>query len=177
MLPYVPIKPDMLQLMVEELRTASNKVDLEINLNQDVTIENFFMYLENPPAPCSKIVKLGGIPCKGLNGINTTDGDKIVCENPAKPIPHRNCIIYSLGLSLVLHIKHANYVAKIWRSSLTSWLDAEEITESGWLADGETYWVDDIFPLEIEEILCDQAYNADDDFDEEDEQSSSDDDN
>ncbi|KAG1711251.1 hypothetical protein GQR58_002553 [Nymphon striatum] len=79
--------------------------------------------------------------------------------------------------SLVLHIKRANYVAKIWRSSLTSWLDAEEITESGWLADGETYWVDDIFPLEIEEILCDQAYNADDDFDEEDEQSSSDDDN
>ncbi|KAG1679595.1 MFS-type transporter SLC18B1 [Nymphon striatum] len=65
----------------------------------------------------------------------------------------------------------------IWRSSLTSWLDAEEITESGWLADGETYWVDDIFPLEIEEILCDQAYNADDDFDEEDEQSSCDDDN
>ncbi|KAG1706981.1 hypothetical protein GQR58_003606 [Nymphon striatum] len=49
------------------------------------------------------------------------------------------------SLSLVLHIKRANYVAKIWRSFLTSWLDAEEITESGWLADGETYWVDDIF--------------------------------
>ena len=80
------------------------------------------------------------------------------------------------NLSLVLHIKRANYVAKIWRSSLTSWLDAEEITESCWLADGEAYWVDDVFPLEIEEILCDQAYNADDDFDEEDEQSSSDDD-
>ncbi|KAG1652739.1 NFX1-type zinc finger-containing protein 1 [Nymphon striatum] len=81
------------------------------------------------------------------------------------------------SLSLVLHIKRANYVAKIWRSSLTSWLDAEEIRESGWLADGETYWVDDIFPLEIEEILCDQAYNLDDDFDEEEEQSSSDNDN
>ena len=80
------------------------------------------------------------------------------------------------NLSLVLHIKRDNYVAKIWRSSLTSWLDAEEITESGWLADGEAYWVDDVFPPEIEEILCDQAYNADDDFDEEDEQSSSDDD-
>ncbi|KAG1706978.1 RNA exonuclease 1 [Nymphon striatum] len=39
------------------------------------------------------------------------------------------------SLSLVLHIKRANYVAKIWRSFLTSWLDAEEITESGWLAD------------------------------------------
>ncbi|KAG1714440.1 hypothetical protein GQR58_001385 [Nymphon striatum] len=55
------------------------------------------------------------------------------------------------------------------------WLDAEEITERGWLANGETYWVDDIFPLEIEEILYDQAYNADDDFDEEDEQSLSED--
>ncbi|KAG1661142.1 hypothetical protein GQR58_021587 [Nymphon striatum] len=46
----------------------------------------------------------------------------------------------------------------------------------GWLMVKHN-WVDDIFPLEIEEILCDQAYNADDDFDEEDEQSSSDDDN
>ena len=57
--------------------------------------------------------------------------------------------------SLLLHIKRFNYVKKIWRSSLTSWLDADEISENGWLPDGSTYWVDDVFPREIEEILCD----------------------
>ncbi|KAG1675210.1 hypothetical protein GQR58_014786 [Nymphon striatum] len=99
------------------------------------------------------------------------DSNRVYLVVRSTATQEKNCLL------LVLHIKRANYVAKIWRSFLTSWLDAEEITESGWLADGEAYWVDDIFPLEIEEILCDQAYNADDDFDEEDEQSSSDDDN
>ena len=35
------------------------------------------------------------------------------------------------NLSLLLHIKRSNFVAKIWRSSLTSWLDADEISENG----------------------------------------------
>ena len=77
--------------------------------------------------------------------------------------------------SLLLHIKRSNYVAKIWRSSLTSWLDADGISENGWLSDGLTYSVDDVFPWEeIEEILCDPKYIGNNDFDEEDEQSSSD---
>ena len=32
--------------------------------------------------------------------------------------------------SLFLYIKRSNYVEKIWRSSLTSWLDADEISEN-----------------------------------------------
>ena len=75
--------------------------------------------------------------------------------------------------SLFLHIKRSNYVEKIWRSSLTSWLDADEISENRWLPDGSTYWVDDIFPPEIEEILCGPKYIENDDFDEENEQTSS----
>ena len=78
--------------------------------------------------------------------------------------------------SLLLHIKRSNYVVKSWRSSLTSWLDADEISKNGWLPDGSTYWVDDVFPRETEEILCDPKYRGNDDFDEEDEQSSTDDD-
>ena len=77
--------------------------------------------------------------------------------------------------SLLWHIKHSNYVAKIWRSSLTSWFDADEIPKNEWLPDGSTYWVDDVFPREIEEILCDPKYTRNNDFDEEDEQSSSED--
>ena len=80
--------------------------------------------------------------------------------------------------SLLLHIRSSNYVVKIWRSSLTSWLDADEISENGWLPDGSTYWIDDIlgFPWEIEEILCDPKKIGNNDFNEKDEQSSSDDD-
>ena len=78
--------------------------------------------------------------------------------------------------SLILHIKRSNYVAKIGRFSLTGWLHADEISENGWLPNGSTYWVDDVFPQEIEEILCDPKYIGNDDFDEEDEQSSSNDD-
>jgi len=59
---------------------------------------------------------------------------------------------------LVLFCTCVNYVVKIW--SLTSWID-----------------VDDVFPWKIEEILCDPAYDTDNDFDENDEQSSSDNDN
>ena len=78
--------------------------------------------------------------------------------------------------SLLLHIKCFNYVAKIWRSSLTSWLNTDKISENGWLPDGSTYQVNDVFPQEMEEILCDPKYIGSNDFDKEDEQSLSDED-
>ena len=46
---------------------------------------------------------------------------------------------------LILQVKQANYVAKMWKSSLTNWLDSDDISKNGWLPDGSTYWVDDIF--------------------------------
>ena len=76
--------------------------------------------------------------------------------------------------SLLLHIRCSNYVAKIWRSFLTSWLDADKISENGWRPDGWIYWIDDVFPREIEDILCEPKYIGNNDFDEEDEQSSRD---
>ena len=70
---------------------------------------------------------------------------------------------------LILHIKRANCVAKMWKSSLTNWFDPDDISENGWLPDDLTYWVDDIFPRNVEEILCDPSF-INDDFDEFDEQ-------
>ena len=63
---------------------------------------------------------------------------------------------------LLLHMKRVNYVAKIWKSSLTSWLESNDITEHGWLPDDSTIWVDDIFPCEVEEILCDPTFDEED---------------
>ena len=78
---------------------------------------------------------------------------------------------------LTLHIKRANYVAKMWKSSLTNWLDVtDEISENGWFPDGSTCWVDEIFPRDVKEILCNPSY-VNDDFDEFDEQDQLSDDN
>ena len=75
---------------------------------------------------------------------------------------------------LMLHIKRANYVAKLWRSSLTSWLNPEEIADNGWFHDGSINWVDEVFPDDVEEILCDPTFKNDE-FDEDDELSEDDD--
>ena len=70
-----------------------------------------------------------------------------------------------------MQIKQANYVAKMWKSSLTNWLDSDDMA-----SDGSTYWVDDIFPHDVEEILCYSSF-INDDFDEFDEQDQLSDDN
>ena len=67
----------------------------------------------------------------------------------------------------------------MWKSSLTNWLDSDDISENGWLSDGSTYWVDDIFPLDVEEILCSPSFINDgfDKIDEQDQQSHENDEN
>ena len=64
------------------------------------------------------------------------------------------------------------------KSSLTNWLDSDDISENVWLPDSLTYWVDHIFPRDVEEILCDPLFiNYDfDKFDEQDQLSNNNDD-
>ena len=71
---------------------------------------------------------------------------------------------------LILHIQRVNYVAKMWKPSLTNWLDWDGISEKEWLPDGLTYWLDEIFPRDVEEILCNSLFISDhfDEFNEED---------
>ena len=45
---------------------------------------------------------------------------------------------------------------------MTSWLESDDITEHGCLPDGSTILVDDIFPHEVEEILCDPTFDEED---------------
>ena len=80
---------------------------------------------------------------------------------------------------MILHIKQANYITKMLKSSLTNWLDSDDISENVWLPDGLTYWVDHIFPRDVEEILCDPLFiNYDfDKFDEQDQLSNNNDEN
>ena len=58
-----------------------------------------------------------------------------------------------------LHADRANYVAKIWRSSTTSWMEMPIINNHGWKGNGDIHWVNDIFPDNMEEILWDPSFD------------------
>ena len=57
-------------------------------------------------------------------------------------------------LVLLFHAQRANYVAKLWRSSLTSFVEMPPIFENGWNNDSTILWVDDVFPYDVTDILC-----------------------
>ena len=76
---------------------------------------------------------------------------------------------------LRLHTQRANYVAKIWKSSLENEANCPDITRHGWNEDGSIKWVESIFPEDIEEILLNDNYEKDFDMDVEDTFDSSDD--
>lgn len=67
--------------------------------------------------------------------------------------------------SLILHLKRANYTARIWKLSLESVIDFADIKEHGWNTNGTICWTTDEFPDDILEILCKEE-NDDVDIDE-----------
>ena len=75
---------------------------------------------------------------------------------------------------LFLHTARANFVAKIWRSSLVSMYDPPSITEHGWNADGSPVWVTNTFPDDICKILCETSLDSIDEDLEEDKEYSDD---
>ena len=42
--------------------------------------------------------------------------------------------------SLMLHLKRANYIARIWKLSLQAFIDFEDIELHGWNSDGTIHW-------------------------------------
>ena len=80
-----------------------------------------------------------------------------------------------------LHLMRALYVAKMWRSSATAWIDFPSITEYGWEANGTPIWINVAFPDDINELLVetnvdDENNSEGEDEAEDDYRSSSDDD-
>ena len=67
------------------------------------------------------------------------------------------------------HALRSNFVAYIWRNSIEPIIDIPNIAENGWLSTGEILWLDDAFPEEIDELLCNNIldnYQDDEDEDE-----------
>ena len=56
----------------------------------------------------------------------------------------------------ILLVKRPIYVAKLWKSSLSSGLDYTDIAENGRSPNESTVWAEDLFPREAEKNLCDE---------------------
>ena len=54
----------------------------------------------------------------------------------------------------MLHLKRANYIARIWKLSLQAVINFEDIELHGWNSDGTIHWTTEEFPDDIVEILC-----------------------
>ena len=76
--------------------------------------------------------------------------------------------------SLVLHLKRANYIARIWKLCFQDIIDFQDISNHGWNSDGTIHWTTEEFPDDINEILTNEddsetvAIEEPDDSDEED---------
>ena len=60
---------------------------------------------------------------------------------------------------LKLHSMRANYVAAVWKRSTSPNIEMPLITSSGWFSDGSVMWIEDAYPIEIEDLFADDNYN------------------
>ena len=64
--------------------------------------------------------------------------------------------------SLQLHCKRLNYIARIWRSSLSCNIDPDNIQNHGWSESGDIIWIGEAFPENIESILVNDEISDED---------------
>ena len=60
---------------------------------------------------------------------------------------------------LRIHSERANFVAKIWRSSLKNKIDEESFVNQGWDEYDNIRWIDQAFPNDISGIFFDNSYD------------------
>ena len=61
------------------------------------------------------------------------------------------------------HSRRSNAIAYIWKRSLSSNADYQNIIECGWEVDGDIHWINECFPKQIEDILLDDTIDVSDD--------------
>ena len=75
--------------------------------------------------------------------------------------------------TLLLHVKHVNYVAKLWKTFLDLDFTLLNTQNHGWLDSGAIQWVEEVFledyrdclNLDTEEIACDSDSETDSESD------------
>ena len=63
---------------------------------------------------------------------------------------------------LRLHCERTNYFVAIWKRATLSRSAFPDAVHYGWNPDKTIMWVVDVFPQEVESILFDSRYDADD---------------
>ena len=66
--------------------------------------------------------------------------------------------------TLILHLKRANYVAKIWKSANTAMIDLPTPAEHGWDGEGDISWTDEMFPEDLEQYVAGNEEDDEEDF-------------
>ena len=57
------------------------------------------------------------------------------------------------------HSERADFVAKVWRSSLENKINEESFVNHGWDEYGNIWWIDQAFPDDINGIFVNNLYN------------------
>ena len=60
---------------------------------------------------------------------------------------------------LRIHSEKANFVAKVWRSSLKNKIDEESFVNLGWDEYGNIWWIDQAFPDDTSRIFFENLYD------------------
>lgn len=65
-----------------------------------------------------------------------------------------------------LHLKRANYVAKIWKSADIAMVDLPSPTQHRWNEEGDIFWTDDMFPDNLNDYVAVNEDAEEEDFEE-----------
>ena len=60
---------------------------------------------------------------------------------------------------LKYHMLQALFLAKLWQSTPTLWIEASEITDFNWDIEGKPKWVAEFFPGDVTDIFLNKSDN------------------
>ena len=66
---------------------------------------------------------------------------------------------------LRLHSKRANAVVYLWRKASNPTFDFPSLTENEWTTTGDIEWIEETFPVEVEEFITSDKDNGENEYD------------
>ena len=84
-----------------------------------------------------------------------------------RKVTSKTCLFFHpCRSSLQLHCNRSNYVARIWRSSISCNIDPDYIQNHGWSENGDIIWTDKPLPEDIKSILVNEDISDEDEIEE-----------
>ena len=94
--------------------------------------------------------------------LSTLEEQKFLLKNMLMKTKSLICPSHQCESTLLLQVKRANYVAKLWKACLDLDFTLPNVQNHGWLDSGTIQWVEEVFPedyrgwlnMDTEEITC-----------------------